>query len=122
MMVVFILVGLVFLLLPDETLTFFNKLTRYTRFEEAPLNGPNFFLVLASGYMYLVSLIAYLMFKHPRNGFFPLLLANGKFASSALSLGMFILHGKQLITFTNFIVDGLIGAAALYFYFTLKRI
>ena len=47
----------------------------------------SFFPILALGYMYLVTLLAGLMFKNPAIPCFPLLLAQGKFASSILSLG-----------------------------------
>ena len=83
--------------------------------------GLNFYIVLAVAYMYLVGLLAFLMYKHPENMYFPLLLANGKLASSLLSLYMFSFHLPFLILVVNCIVDGLIGVAALIFYFKIKK-
>lgn len=105
----FVAVGLVFLIFPGGVLTFFNRLSTAVGFREAPLAGFQFYLVLASGYMYLVALLAGLMFRHPENGTYPRLLVHGKLATALLSLGFFALHAPFLIYLANFLVDGLIG-------------
>ncbi len=105
----FLLVGALFLAVPDGVLSFFNRLSGPLGLPEAPPIGHSFFLVLTSGYMYLVSLLAWLMFKHPENRTFPLILAHGKSASSLLSLGFFLAHSPFLIYLANFLVDGLIA-------------
>ncbi len=89
--------------------------------EEAPASGFHFYLVLTGGYMYLVALLAWLMFRYPGNNDFPFLLANGKIATSLLSLGFFLLHRPFLIYLANFIVDGLIGGLVLGLYHTRKE-
>ncbi|MBN2412685.1 hypothetical protein JXQ31_13430 [candidate division KSB1 bacterium] len=118
--VIFALVGLVFLFLPEGVLSFFNKLSAPLGMKQSPMQGYIFYLILAAAYMYLVTLLAFWMYKKPDNQYFPLLLANGKLASSALSLGFFIFHQPYLINLTNFIVDGLIGLLALFFYSKIK--
>jgi hypothetical protein len=83
--------------------------------------GINFYIVLAVAYMYLAALLAFLMYRHPENRFFPLLLANGKLASSLLSLYIFSVHQPSLILIVNCLVDGMIGIAAMFFYSKIKK-
>jgi hypothetical protein len=106
----FLVVGALFLAVPDGVLSFFNRLSGPLGLPEAPLIGRPFFLVLASGYMYLVSLLAWLMFKHPDNRVYSRLLVHGKSASSLLSLIFFLVQRPFLIFLANFLVDGLIAA------------
>ncbi len=121
MAVVFAITGLLFLVVPDGVLSFFNSISLEIGMKEAPLNGKGFYLILAAGYMYLVTLLAFLMYRYPENKYFPLLLANGKLASSSLSLYMFISHQPYLIYLVNFTVDGMIGSVVLIFYFHLRK-
>jgi hypothetical protein len=114
-------VGLIFLFLADDVLEFFNSISAYFGMKQSPVQGVDFYLILASGYMYLVALLAYMMFKHPDNPYFPLLLTNAKLASCLLSFFFFILHQPYPIYLTNGLVDGLIGVQVLYFYFQIKK-
>jgi hypothetical protein len=107
--VTFVIVGALFLASPDGVLSFFNRLSGPLGMEPAPLTGYPFFLVLASGYMYLVALLAWSMFRQPGNRTFPLLLVQAKSASSLISLGFFLLHRPFLVYLANFVVDGLIA-------------
>lgn len=120
-MILFAVVGLIFLFAPDLPLTFFNSLSRQIGMHAAPLQGAGFYLILASSYMYMVSMLAYLMYRRPLEKVFPLLLANAKFASSALSMGLFLFHSRHLIYFANFAVDGMIGVIAVYFYIGIRN-
>lgn len=120
LMIIFALVGIIFLFLTDDVLRFFNTISGYLGMKPSPVHGQGFYLILAVGYMYLVTLLAYRMYKQPENSFFPLLLAHGKLFSSILSFGLFIFHQPYLIYLTNLIVDGLIGIIALYFYQKVK--
>jgi hypothetical protein len=106
----FLVVGALFLAVPDGVLSLFNRLSGPLGLPEAPPVGRPFFLVLASGYMYLVSLLAWLMFKHPENRVYSLMLIHGKSASSLLSLAFFLIERPFLIYLANFLVDGLIAA------------
>lgn len=111
--VAFAAVGLLFLVSPDSVLIFFNGFSGYCGLPQAPLPGAGFYLVLAAAYMYLVTLLAGLMYRQPEQNIYPFLLAHAKLASSLLSLGLFLMHQPYLIYFTNFVVDGFIGVAAL---------
>jgi len=117
---IFAAVGLVFLILPKGVLTFFNTIGRRLGMAQAPEVGFNFYLVLAVAYMYLVTLLAWMMARHPLNKIFHFLLANAKLASSILSFGLFIFHQPYLLYITNGIVDGLIGAIVLWFFFKIR--
>ena len=121
MVLIFAVVGFLFLILPDGVLVFFNSIAAQFGMKRSPVQGINFYLILASGYMYLVSLLAYMMYKHPYNHNFPQLLTNAKLASSILSFCFFIVHAPYLIYITNGIVDGSIGLLVLYFYFKIKK-
>jgi hypothetical protein len=116
--IVFALVGLTFLLAADGVLAFFNQLSHYVGLPASPTQGTGFFLILAVGYMYLVTLLAYLMYRHPDDAWFPALLTHGKLASAVLSLGLFLFHRRFLIYLTNGLVDGLLGFSVL----TLSRL
>ena len=117
----FAVVGIIFLFHANTVLTFFNSVSEIFGMQASPVTGNGFYLILAVGYMYLVSLLAYLTFRHPDNRYFPLLLAHGKLASSVFSLSFFIFHYFFLIYLVNFIVDGLIGLLVLYFYYQIKK-
>jgi hypothetical protein len=118
---IFAIVGLIFLFFPDTPLIFFNNISQYIGMMESPVCGANFYLILAAAYMYVVTLIASMMFKHPGVSAFPLILANGKLASSILSLYLFMNDAPYLIYLTNCVVDGSIGLIALYFYFRVRK-
>jgi hypothetical protein len=119
--IVFAVVGLLFLFIPERILIFFNSLSALFGMAPAPMTGFNSYLILAAGYMYLVALLAWLMFRHPENRFFPFILMQGKLASSVLSFGFFFFHKPLLIYFTNGVVDGIIGLVVLGLYFALRR-
>jgi uncharacterized membrane protein YhhN len=107
--IIFGIVGLIFLVIPEHVLNFFNKISPSLGFMESPVQGVGFYLILAVAYMYLVMMLAYLMYKHPENPTFPFLLISGKSASSILSFVVFVIDYQFLIYLTNGIVDGLIA-------------
>jgi len=113
--VVFALVGGVFLILPQETLSFFNTLSRRLGMVEGPAE-PSFFGALAVAYMYMVTVLAWLMYRSPRERVFPLLLGQAKIASSALSFLLFAVHAPWLIYLVNGAVDGGLGILVLAMY------
>ena len=119
--IIFAIVGLIFLFFPDWALIFFNNISGYFKFPQAPLQGTGFYLILASAYMYLVTFLAYLMYRHPEQKIYPFLLAQAKLASSVISIYLFFIHQHYLIYIANFIIDGLIGIAALYFLLKMKK-
>jgi hypothetical protein len=120
-MVIFAAVGFLFLFFTDPVLDFFNNLSPIFGLPEAPLKATNFYLALASAFMYLVTLLAFLMYKNPDNKIYPVLLTHGKVASSVLSLYLFLTHQHYLIYITNFIVDGCIAIVLLLLIKNMKQ-
>jgi len=121
LMMVFIVVGGAFLFIPGKVLLFFNNLSGFFGLPLIPIHEAGFYHILAVGYMYLVAAIAYLMFRHPEDSDFPLLLAHGKFASSFLSLCFALAFKPYLILWVNCIADGVIGLLGFHFYRELRR-
>jgi len=111
---VFAAVGSLFLLRPDTAPAFMNGLGRGFGCPEAPLNGAGFYLILAVGYMYVVTVLALMMFRNPSRRILPILLAQAKGASGLLSVGMFLFHERFFIYLANGVVDlSLCGLALL---------
>ena len=119
---VFALVGLIFLFIPNHVLILFNDISGYLGMPLSPAEGMNFYLILAVGYMYLVTLLAYFMYCCPEDPRYPLLLAHGKLASSVLSLYLFTAHQPCLIYIANGIIDGFIGILVVAMYLYVKRV
>ncbi len=109
----FAAVGLLFLVLPAGFLAFADALSRRTGLAAFPGPVDRFWLVLASAYMYVVTVLAWAMFRRPADPVYPRLLAHAKLASAALSLGSFALVVPHLLFLANAAVDGAIGLAAL---------
>ncbi|MBN1779791.1 hypothetical protein JW948_01575 [bacterium] len=121
MLTVFALVGLTFLFATDGVLSFFNAIAARAGMKQSPVPGTNFYVILTGGYMYLVSMLALMMFRHPENPVFPFLLAHAKLASSILSLGFFLLHETYLIYIANCVVDGFIGLLVLVLHGRIRK-
>jgi hypothetical protein len=113
---VFAVVGMIFLCMPDSVFLFFNNISRPLGFPESALQNIGLYQVLSVGYMYLVTLLSYLMYKHPENRYFPLLLIHGKSASSLISFALYFFHLRSLLFLTNGIVDGMIALGILVLY------
>lgn len=120
--ITFAVVGLIFLLIPQQVLVFFNALSDFWGFPHTPAVGFDFYVILSVAYMYLVTVLAYLMYRNPEECLFPFLLAHGKFMSSLLSLAAFVFEQRYLIYICNFIIDGFIGIVAFYMYYQVKRL
>jgi hypothetical protein len=114
--IMFAITGLLFLFVPDQVLILFNTLSPSLGMPASPVTGWNFYLILAAAYMYMVTVLAFLMFRYPENKYFPQLLAQAKIVSSILSLALFLFHAHYLIYLSNFIIDGLIGVAVVTLY------
>lgn len=117
---VFATVGLIFIFFPASPLIFFNSMSVLFGLPQSPVTNYSFYLILAAAYMYAVTLLAYMMYRHPKQSIYPLLLANFKLASSIISLCLFTVHQPYLIYLVNFIIDGSIGIAAIYMIKILK--
>ena len=121
LMLLFAMTGVLFLAFPDAAIAFFNTLSPSFDMPQSPSSGWDFYLILAVGYMYLVTILAFLMFRHPENRHFPLLLVHAKLASSALSLALFLLQAHYLIYLANFAIDGVIGIVVVTMYLKMRR-
>ena len=119
--VVFAIVGIIFLLIPDRVIVLFNELSSSLGMATVTVVGYNFYLALAVGYMYLATILAFLMYRYPKSTVYPLLLCHGKFASAALSILIFFLHKPFVLYLGNGIVDGGIGIVVLIIYLRKKR-
>jgi len=119
--VIFAAVGVLFLFRSNGVIIFFNMLSASIGMTIAPVPSVHFYLILAVAYMYLVTVIAWLMFRNPGSAQLPLLLANAKLASALLSFGLYILHNPYLIYLTNGIVDGSLGLVCLSFYSAIRK-
>jgi hypothetical protein len=117
----FAAVGLIFLIIPGRVLDFFNYFSPSLNLPQTPSAGFTFYLILAVGYMYVVTLLAFLMYRNPGNRVFPLLLAQAKLVSSLLSLALFCLQDHYLVYLANFLVDGFIGIFVAVLYYKAGR-
>ena len=116
----FAIVGLMFLILPAVVVEFFDGLSPALAMAGSPPGGGEFFRILAVGYMYLVAALAFLMYRHPSNRFFPLLLISGKTTTAVVSLCLFLAGGHYLIYIVNAVVDGAIALLIVPFYVHLR--
>jgi hypothetical protein len=71
--------------------------------------------------MYLVAALAWLIFRHPAQRWFTLLLIQAKTMSSLLSFFLFFSGRPYLIYLANGVVDGLIALLFLFFYVRVVR-
>jgi hypothetical protein len=112
--VTFAVTGLVFLCAPGQVNVFLDRLgVGAGRALPAADLDLGLFRALAGAYMYLVTLLAWLMFRHPAEPRWPTLLAHAKLASAVISFALFVAHRPHLVYVINGVVDGLLGALAL---------
>jgi len=107
--VIFTLVGLIFLFWPRQVVQLFNSLSPMLGFSECAAVGSGFFVILATAYMYLVSLLALQMYRQPEPRVYPWLLIQAKTASALLSFVLFLFASPCLIYFSNALIDGSIA-------------
>ena len=114
--IIFGIVGIVFLAIPAEVLSFFNAISLQYGLPASPAQGTSFFLILAVAYMVLVSMLAFMMYKNPESSSFPLLLITGKSASSIVSILFIVVESHSLIYMVNAITDGSIALGVFVLY------
>jgi hypothetical protein len=119
--ITFATAGMIFLFIPGQVVSFFNMLSMPLGMPFSPPFEPGLFHILAVAYMYVVTLLAYFMWRRPGDSLTPLLLANAKLASAALSLAAFFAGKGYLIFLANGIVDGFIGIVVLVLYLRLSK-
>lgn len=57
LILLFACTGILFLFVPGGVFNLFNSLSSYFGMPQSPVTGFNFYLILASGYMYLVTVL-----------------------------------------------------------------
>lgn len=107
----FAIVGVVFVAIPTKVLAAFNWLGDGLGWPPSTTEPHTLFLSLALAYMYLVTLLAWQMARHPEARAFPWLLVQGKAASAVICLGLFALQDQYVLYLANFVVDGAIAVA-----------
>ncbi len=113
--IAFAAVGLVFLCTPATVVNALEQVAHFVGGRGMPAADVDsaLFRALAVAYMYVVTLLAWMMFRQPASTIWPALLAHAKFASAAVSLLLFVTHTAYLVYVANGIIDGLIGLLAL---------
>jgi len=111
--VAFAVCGLYFLFLPNRVYLFFNIISRFLGMPRTPVKDIGFFYIYTIGYLYLMAALSFLMFRNPESRHYPVLLANGSFAVSILSIALFLMHKPYLIYAASLIANGIIGILAL---------
>jgi hypothetical protein len=105
----FAVVGIIFLAMPGKVLAAFNWLAAGIGWPESTTAGYTLYLALAAGYMYVVTLLAWKIARHPEDRTWPTLLVHAKAASAVACLGLFAAQEHYLLYLVNFIVDGAIA-------------
>lgn len=119
--IVFAAVGGIFLIKPAGAFHLFNNFGAQLGLSPLPVQGFGLYHILAVGYMYLVTLLAVLMYRDPGNRIPPILLINGKAASSFLSFFFFMYHCTSLLYLANGIIDGTIALAVFLLYRNVRN-
>jgi len=118
--VAFAVVGGVFLCFPDGTVSAVNAAGRPLGFPDAPASALRFWWTLALGYMVMVTLLAILAARAPRERAHLLpILAAGKGTSSFLCFASFAGGTPALLYLLNGLVDGTIAVVILGAWATL---
>ena len=105
----FALVGVVFLVIPGGVLGAINWAGRALGLPQSPTAAFTLYLALAVAYMYVVSLLAWQMARHPDVRAYPWILVQAKAASALVCLALFAFQEQYLIYLANFAVDGAIA-------------
>jgi len=111
----FVVVGAQFLFLPDATVRSLNAVGSWLGdFTPAPASELRFWLSLATGYMVLVTALAYVAQRNlRRHRDLVAFLALGKGTSSLVALGFYVYASNAFLYLANFYVDGAITLMAL---------
>lgn len=105
----FALVGVVFLLIPGRVLALFNAVGDQLGLPPSPTDAYTLYLTLAIAYMYVVTVLAVQMARHPRATAYPWVLVQAKAASALVCLVLFVAQDQYLIYIANAAVDGAIA-------------
>lgn len=114
----FAAVGVVFAAIPSKVLAAFNWLAGGLGWPESTTEPYTLYLALAIAYMYVVTLLAWQMARHPEERVYPWVLAHAKAASALICIALFALQEQYLLYLANFVVD---GAIALFVWWLCLR-
>ncbi len=109
----FAVVGALFLFVPRWLCALFNDWSAEVGLATFAGDGGGFFVGLAVAYMYVVTVLAWEMFREPLDPRPPRLLLHAKGASSILSFGLFSLATPHLAFLANGVVDGALWVVIL---------
>jgi hypothetical protein len=110
----FAITGLLFLVAPGSVLAALGEAGGALGLPGTPPAAHGFFLALAVAYMYLVTVLAVLMARHPGERPYATLLVHAKGASALLSIVLFAAHAQQFAYLANFAVDGVIAIGVFW--------
>lgn len=105
----FAAVGVVFLLIPGRVLALFNAVGDLLGLPPSPTDAYTLYLTLAVAYMYVVTVLAVQMARHPRVTSYPWVLVQAKAASAIVCLVLFVTQDQYLVYVANAAVDGAIA-------------
>lgn len=117
----FAVTGFIFLLRPGEVLAWFDRQSWRLGLAALPPRPGSLWLVLAVAYMYVVTVLAWGIWRHPAEPLYPRLLAHAKLCSALLSAAAFALTIPHLIFLANALVDGALGLLALALWRSCRR-
>jgi hypothetical protein len=89
--------------------------------QRTPATGFGFLHIYTIAYFYITAALAFLMYRNPDDRHYPVLLANGSFAVSVLSLSLFFVQKPYLIYIAGFTAHGTIGILALTGFTKMKK-
>lgn len=107
----FAAVGAVFLLVPGGVLDVLNRVGAVFGMPASPTQAFTLFLALAVAYMYVVTVLAVQMARHPGARAYPWLLVQAKSATAVLCLILFLTQAQYLAYAANAVVDGFIAVS-----------
>ncbi len=113
--------GLLFLFRSGQVVAWFDRLSWRVGLSAPPPRFGSLWLVLAVAYMYVVTVLAWGIWRHPAEPLYPRLLAHAKLCSAALSAAAFALTIPHLIFLANALVDGALGLLALALWRSCRR-
>jgi hypothetical protein len=112
-------VGVLFAAIPAKVLAAFNRLAAGLDWPLSATQPHTLYLALALGYMYVVTLLAWQIARHPEERAHAWVLTHAKAASAVVCLALFALQEQYLLYLANFVVDGAI--ALVVWWLCLKR-
>ncbi len=122
--IVFAVTGGIFLLFPNQLIRIFNEISHSlsSSFEDLPLFSSHLWNLFSFAYMVLVTALAILIARFPKEACAYLwLLFLGKISTALIGLFLFFWEKHALLYLATFFADGAIAAICLGAIYLLKR-